>query len=221
MRIVGVFLALPIALFGWMYWSTAHIEGELRPVASAVAERPVSVDCQSYLASLVDVQAREGGVRFDADGKPQPKIFLTRPTCKRLDAFAHSRHHPALDCLADIDWAQTDPLPPGSACAQRASPTVYALLILAHESYHTAGVIDEVTANCYAIQSIAYVASRLGAPAREGELAALAMDALEPFQVDGYATTDCRPGTAIDIHPETAAFPTELPLAAPGLPAHS
>ena len=79
-------------------------------------------------------------------------------------------------------------------------------------------MIDEVTANCYAIQTIAYVASRLGASDHEGELTALAMDALEPNQVDGYATTDCRRGTAIDIHPETQAFPTELPLAPPGLP---
>ena len=61
-------------------------------------------------------------------------------------------------------------MPPDSACGQQASPTVYALLILAHESYHTAGVIVEVTANCYAIQAIAFVASRLGTTDREGEL---------------------------------------------------
>jgi hypothetical protein len=220
MRIVGGFLVLPVALFAWLHWSTSRIESELRPIASAVAGHPIEVDCQGYLSSLVDVQNREGEVRFDANGIPKPKIFLTRPTCKRLDAFAHSRHHPALDCLAKIDWAQPDPLPPGSLCEQRASPTVYALLILAHESYHTAGVIDEVTTNCYAIQAMAYVASRLGATLRESELAALAMDALEPHQIDGYATTDCRPGTAIDLHPETPAFPTELPLAPPGLPLH-
>ena len=224
MKIPGGILALPLALigalFGWLHWSTAHIEGELRPIASAVAGHPVKVDCQGFLSSLVDVQDREGEVRFDANGLPKPRIFLTRPTCERLDAFAHSRRHPALDCLAKINWAQPDPLPPDSACAQQASPTVYALLILAHESYHTAGVIDEVTANCYAIQAIAYAVSRLGAPDREGELAALAMASLEPYQVDGYATTDCRAGTAIDLHPETPAFPTELPLTPPGLPRH-
>jgi hypothetical protein len=218
MRTAGVFLVLPIAFFGWMHWSTIRIEHELRPVASAVAGHPIQVDCQGWLSSLVDIQSREGEVQFDANGKPEPRIFLTRPTCQRLDAFAHKHHHPALDCLAGIDWTQPDPLPPDSPCGLTASPTVYALLILAHESYHTAGVIDEVTTNCYAIQAIAYVAWRLGAPQREGELAALAMDALEPYQVDGYATTDCRAGTAIDIHPETPAFPTELPLAPPGLP---
>ena len=42
-------------------------------------------------------------------------------------------------------------------------------MILAHESYQTAGVIVEVTANCYAIQAIAFVASRLGTTDREGE----------------------------------------------------
>lgn len=218
MRFAGVFLALPLALFGWMWWSNARIESELRPVASAIAGHPIQVDCQSWLSSLVDVQAREGEVHFDANGLPEPRIFLTRPTCKRLDAFAHTHHHAALDCLADIDWTKPDPLPLGSPCEREASPTVYALLILAHESYHTAGVIDEVTTNCYAIQAIAYTAWRLGAPQREGELAALAMDALEPNQIDGYATPDCRAGTALDIHPETPEFPTELPLAPPGLP---
>ena len=218
MRIAGVFLVLPFAFFGWMHWSTIRVEHELRPVASAVAGHRIQVDCQGWLSSLVDVQSREGEVQFDANGKPEPRIFLTRPTCQRFDAFAHSHHHPALDCLAGIDWSQPDPLPPDSPCGLKASPTVYALLILAHESYHTAGVIDEVTTNCYAIQAIAYVAWRLGASEREGELAALAMDALEPHQIDGYATTDCRPGTALDIHPETPEFPTELPLAPPGLP---
>ena len=130
MKLVGAFLVLPIAFFGWMYWSTKRIENELRPIPSAVAGHPIQVDCQGYLASLVDVQFREGEVHFDANGKPDPKIFLTRPTCKRLDAFAHARHHSELDCLANIDWTQPDPLPPYGACAQRASPAVYALLIL-------------------------------------------------------------------------------------------
>ena len=217
MKFAGVFLALPLAFFGWMWWGTIRVEHELRPVASSIAGHPIRVDCQGWLSSLVDVQAREGEVHFSANGLPEPRIFLTRPTCNRLDAFAHSRHHAALDCLAEIDWTKPDPLAPGSACERAASPTVYALLILAHESYHTAGVIDEVTTNCYAIQAIAYVASRLGAPQREGEFAALAMAALEPNQVDGYATPNCRAGTALDIHPETRDFPTELPLAPPGL----
>src|SRR5260221_8898511 len=187
MKISGGLLTLLLGLLGWMHWSTAHIEGELRPVASAIAGHPVKVDCQGYIASLVDIQDREGEVRFDTNGKPKARIFLTRPTCERLDAFKHAHHHPALDCLVGVDWAQPEPLPPDSACGQQASPTVYALLILAHESYHTAGVVDEVTTNCYAIQAIAFVASRLGASDREGELAALAMAALEPYQADGYA----------------------------------
>ena len=198
MKFAGVFLALPLAFFGWMWWGTIRVEHELRPITSSIAGHPIQVDCQGWLSSLVDVEAREGEVHFNANGLPEPRIFLTRPTCKRLDAFTHSRHHAALDCLAEIDWAQPDPL--------------------AHESYHTAGVIEKVTTNCYAIQAIAYVPWRLGAPQREGELAAYAMAALEPHQVDGYATPDCRAGTALDIHPETRDFPTELPLAPPGLP---
>ena len=90
MKFAGVFLALPLAFFGWMYWSNARVESELQPVASAIAGHSIQVDCQGWLSSLVDVQAREGEVQFSANGLPERRIFLTRPTCKRLDAFAHS-----------------------------------------------------------------------------------------------------------------------------------
>ena len=65
MKIVGVFLALPLAFFAWMYWGTVRTERELRPVASAVAGHPVKVDCQGFLSSLVDIQDRPGLDRFE------------------------------------------------------------------------------------------------------------------------------------------------------------
>ena len=60
------------------------------------------------------------------------------------------------------------------------SKTIYAVLVLAHESYHTSGVADEAAANCFAIQAMAWTAMQLGAAAGEAELLARAMEALEP-----------------------------------------
>jgi hypothetical protein len=76
-------------------------------------------------------------------------------------------------------------------------------------------VTSESTANCDAIQAMGFVATRLGADEGEAHAAAAAMAALEPFQGDGYGTNECRAGAALDLHPETPAFPTEDPITAP------
>ena len=93
--------------------------------------------------------------------------------------------------------------------------TIYAVLVLAHESYHTGGVADEAAANCFAIQAMAWTAMQLGAAAGEAELLARAMEALEPRQGGEYGTAECHAGGKLDLHPETPAFPTEQPVAPP------
>lgn len=215
MRFLLSVLALPAAFVAWQLWADHSVEQRLQPVASGVSGRSVSVDCQSFWGDLVDVQTREGEVWFDASGVPERKLFLTRSTCQQLRRFAKRRHHSELDCLRAIDWAASDPLPFDSQCYARASPTIYAVLILAHESYHTAGVIDEATTNCYAIQAMAWAATGLGAPADEAERLARAMEALEPMQDSPYATSECHAGARLDLHPETPDFPTEHPITAP------
>lgn len=215
MRTLAVVLAVPFALIAWQWWSDRSAERALAPIASEVAGRRVEIDCQSLWANLVDALPRHGEVRFDASGVPEARIFLTHQTCDTLQAFAGASHHGQLDCLRRLDWAQPTPLTPRSDCYQRSSKTVYALLTLAHEAYHTAGETDEMVTNCSATQAIAFVAVQLGAEQGEAELAARAMAALEPLQAGGYGTDRCRAGTELDLHPETPDFPTEHPIVAP------
>lgn len=215
MRFLAAIVAVPALLIGWQLWSDRSFEQRLQPVAAGVAGRSDSVNCQSFWGQLLDAQAREGEVRFDAAGRPEPKLFLTRSTCQRLRKFAGSSHHSELDCLAGLDWSSATPLPFDSECYKRSSKTIYAVLVLAHEAYHTAGVADEAAANCFAIQAMAWVGTQLGASAGESELLARAMAALEPWQGGEYGTDECRPGRRFDLHPETAAFPTEHPIAPP------
>jgi len=214
MKTLAVLLAIPTLLLGWLHLRDARIESRLEPVASAIAGRDVSVDCQGYLGSLVDAQARHGEVRFDAAGEPEPRIFLTRSTCGRLRRFA-SGSRGELACLAELDWARRTPLVPGSPCYRRSSPTIYALLVLAHEAYHTAGSTDEAATNCYAIQAMAYAATALGAAEPHALLLAQAMATLAPLQRGDYRTAECRPGSKLDLNPATPSFPTELPIVAP------
>lgn len=215
MRLLVVVLAIPIFVVGWQWWNDRSAERLLAPVSSKIAGRTVVVDCQTLWGSLVDTLPRHGQVRFDANGIPENRIFLTHETCRRLAAFADRRHHAELECLHDLDWSTTDPLRPGDPCYSDAAPTVYALLTLAHEAYHTAGVQNEAVANCFAVQAMGYTATALGAPLAEATLAARAMDELLPYQGDAYRTTDCTRGGPLDLNPATPAFPTELPVAAP------
>jgi len=215
MRVVAAILVLPLLLVGWQIWSDRSFEHRLQPVASGVAGRSVKVDCQSFWAGLIDAQAREGEVQFDAAGIPEPRLFLTRTVCQRLRKFVGHAHHSELDCLAQIDWGAPDPLPLDSPCYARAADTIYAVLVLAHESYHTAGVADEATTNCDAIQAMAWTAVQLGASVGEAELLARSMEALEPEQDAPYGTTECHAGGRLDLHPETPDFPTEHPIVAP------
>jgi hypothetical protein len=183
-KLAAAFLALLVGVFVWLHWRTSRVEAQLRPVASAVAGRQIAVDCQGWLASLVDVQSREGDVHLDASGRAEPRIFLTNSACSRLHGFAGHHHHTPLDCLESVDWSRPNPLQPGDDCARKAAPTIFALLVLAHEAYHTAGVTAEATTNCYAIQALAFTATSLGTSQQEGELAANAMAELEPYQSD-------------------------------------
>jgi hypothetical protein len=215
MRALAVVVAVPLALVGWQWWSDRSAERMLSPVASDVSGRTVVVDCQSLWANLVDALPRHGEVRFDANGVPEARIFLTHPTCDRLQAFAGTSRHRELDCLRSLDWSRPAALDPRSECYDRSSKTVYALMTLAHEAYHTAGETNEAVTNCYAIQAMAFVAVSLGAERDEAELVAQAMAALEPLQSGGYGTDRCRAGTELDLHPETRAFPTEATIVAP------
>jgi hypothetical protein len=62
---------------------------------------------------------------------------------------------------------------------------------------------------------MAWTAEQLGADAHESELLALAMESLEPLQAAPYGTGECHAGGRFDIHPTTAAFPTEQPTLPP------
>lgn len=215
MRFLASIVAVPILLIGWQLWSDHALEQRLEPIASGIAGRSVQVDCQSFWGELIDVQSRDGEVYFDASGTPSDTLFLTRRTCKRLRQFEKTRSHRELDCLRTVDWTTPDPLPYSSACYAQSADTIYAVLTLAHESYHTAGVRNESTTNCFAIQAMAWTAVQLHATTDEAESLARAMEALEPGQPSDYASTECHAGLRLDLHPETPDFPTEHPLAPP------
>ncbi|MGL6280763.1 MAG: hypothetical protein ACRC50_14555, partial [Gaiella sp.] len=148
MKLLAALLAVPALVLAWQWVSDARTERRLAPVASAVAGRDVSVDCQTLWGALIDPLPRHGEVLFDRNGIPEARLFLTHQTCDRLAAFAGRSRHGELDCLHTTDWSAVPGGPFGHPCYAEASDTVYALLTLAHEAYHTAGVMNEAVTNC-------------------------------------------------------------------------
>jgi hypothetical protein len=212
MRFLAVTLAVPAVILAWQWWGDASTERQLAPIASAIAGRKVKVDCQTFWGALIDTHPRNGEVMFDRSGVPDADIFLTHQTCSRLADFADAHHHKELDCLATLDWSSQVPLSFGSPCYASASRTIYAVLTLAHEAYHTAGVQDEALTNCLATQSMGYAALALGASQDEALRIAAAMNILLPFQQGSYQISGCVRGSDLDLNPKTPAFPTEMPI---------
>lgn len=215
MKVLAVVLVIPAVVLTWQWWGDTRTERRLAPIVSEIAGRDVAVDCQTLWGALIDPLPRHGEVLFDGNGIPEARIFLTHETCDRLADFAGRARHDELACLSAVDWSALPTGPFARPCYERASDTVYALLTLAHEAYHTAGVMNEAVTNCLATQAIGYAAAALGADPREGRDAARAMAGWLPFQRDPYRIGDCVAGGPHDLAPETPDFPTEAVVVAP------
>jgi hypothetical protein len=192
-------LLIPIAVFSfWLHRKGEQNEARLGEVASAVAQRSVGVDCPGFWRRLADVRAEDGSVRFDVAGRPSDTAQLSGPTCDRLEDFSRAGTKPAFDCL----------VPDDRHCRREVVETARALATLAHESFHLAGIRDEAAAECYATQTVDFVAQKLGATAAQGKLVATWAARTSPrTHPEEYHSQECRPGGALDLEPRTAAWP--------------
>jgi hypothetical protein len=169
----------------------------LGSIASDIAGRPVEVRCQGRFSAALDVTAESGSVRFDASGRPADWTDLKRGICLSLGRFRSDHGNERFACLHDL-----------LACDRSVVRSVHALETLAHESWHLAGHVDEATTECYALQTIALVAERLGAPREQGErLARAAFVGLYPGMPPEYHSSECRDGGKLDLRPQSAVWP--------------
>jgi hypothetical protein len=89
--------------------------------------------------------------------------------------------------------------------------TLVAVHVLAHESMHLAGVVDEADADCLGLQLDAFVAMELGA--RNAFARQLAMDywtQYYPEQAPRYRTPMCRDSGSLDLFPGRPGWPTPV-----------
>jgi hypothetical protein len=99
---------------------------------------------------------------------------------------------------------------PRPLCDGTVNQTILAMHVLAHESWHMYGVEDEPTTDCYALQTVALVADRLGA-SRDfaGALGAYYIAHYPRIRAapPGYESDECRDGGELDLRPAVTVWP--------------
>ena len=172
-------------------------EHRFASVASAIAGRPVHVHCQGFLGATIDVTAESGTVEFDAAGKPADVTNLKRPICDALDRFPH-----------DIRGADFACLPQPLTCSRRVLEDAVAVHVLAHESWHLHGEMNEARTECFALQSTSYAAQRFGADPTQGQqIAELILARVYPNMPTEYVTGDCVDRGPLDLRPASSTWP--------------
>jgi hypothetical protein len=171
-------------------------EAELARIATVIAGRDVGISCPGTLASLTEVSAQDGSVVFSADGKPADEARLSGETCKTLRRFLHGSVA-GLDCLAK-----------SRRCPLEVREAAIAVNVLSHEAWHLAGVRDEAATQCYALQSNADTAVRLGASREDARaIAAYIVREVQPALPADYRSPECFDGGPLDLHPGRASWP--------------
>lgn len=164
-------------------------------IARRLTHRAVAVRC----VSVDEVPGVLGETPFVND-LPRGYFLLMPSACAELERFR-------------ADPAAYDPAScRNSSCAVAISAMVQALDTISHESYHALGFEAESVAECYGMQSLWYVANRLGSSQREGEtLAAWYWRYQYPLwrrSHPEYWSPQCKDGGGLDLRPRSHAWPS-------------
>ena len=198
---LSVVLALLVGVLAAQHSKRTN-ERRLAAIASELAGRDVSIHCQGFWGEMIDISGQSGSVSFDHNGVPVDRANLSRQTCKWVTRVADGEAGDALACLAAAAFV--------GACGRDADHVVQAVVTLAHESMHLRGETNEAATQCYAVQLAARTAQLLGVePSAAAAIGRYAF-ARQQFMPTDYQSAECRPGGALDLHPETPSWPTEI-----------
>ena len=199
MRLALLILVAALAgLFLFQKHGKAAEESHLASIAGEIARRPVSVHCQGAVGEAIDVTTESGSVEFDASGRPADVADLKRKVCQRLQNFPQARMTKSFACL-DAP----------SSCDASVVNDAIALDVLAHESWHLEGKQNEAVTECYAQQTVGFVATKLGSDDVQARgLARLVHLLVYPHMPEDYRSDECRDGGALDLRPDSPAWPS-------------
>ena len=195
--------ALAVLVAGATWWLADRQdrkgnERRLSAIASQIAGRSVEVHCPGPLGRVFGWDIVEGSVRFDADGAPHDETKIRKQSCAELDALAEGRRAKELACIGRTS------IP----CGEHGRETTMAVDVLAHESWHLSGIMDEGQTECRSLQTMAWTAQQLGATAEQGHaLARAQFDGMYREMPGQYQADGCADGGPLDLRPDDQRFP--------------
>jgi hypothetical protein len=210
-----LWLLLPAALATGLFAASAHAAA--RPVTPS--DKALLARAATYEESVAEQVAtrltrRATSVRCGSIGYADQHVLGVTPflNANPLDYFLMRP-----DECTYLAWFRQNPSrwAPGSCTPEDCAyvgMVAMALAVVAHESYHVLGYRNEAQVECYGMQSIWYVANKLGASIVESQaLAALYATKMYPLrqtQTPTYWSPECRNGGKYDLRPSSARWPS-------------
>jgi len=195
----------------------AAAQASARPVTAldrALLARPATYEERIGEQVARRLTGHDASVRCGSLGTPNPNVLGVTPLLKG-HSFDYFLMRPA-ECTY-LAWfrqapSRWDPRSCSAADCRQVGNIATALAVVAHESYHLLGYSNEAQVECYGMQSIWFVASKLGATVAESQaLAALYAARMYPLrrtQTPAYWSPECRDGGKLDLRPALAAWPS-------------
>ena len=182
-KILPMVIGLSAVLFTGNEVRWAVFEGQL---ADAVRPSMGGVHpefaCERLLREGWSSHGRGGHVRWDRDG-PVGAAFLSSGTCAKVKAW------------------QADP-------AGASLEEVTAVLTVAHEASHLAGISDEAKAECSAVQRAVATMTSLGATRDDAARQVRTyLTSVYPRLAENYRSDQCKSGGAMDLTPRDGTWP--------------
>lgn len=182
---LGIFLVALGALL-WPQYRARSVEHKVEPLVAALAQRDATARCPRYITSIF---TNVGSVSLDANGNPADRTDLTGPICDALRHLYTDAGRAELQCLV------TD-----GRCPESARASVVALSVVAHESMHLRGILDEAAAECTSIAEGQRAGELIGLSAEQGRMIAyLHLMALNPNTPPQYTVTPANCDAARDL----------------------
>lgn len=177
-------LLLPALVLGVQEYRFREDVALFSDVATHIAGRPVTIQCQRLSGAMLDVTGELGYVMFDAEGHPADVGRIERDACNDLRSYVHS----------DKDWPTLD--------------QVIGVAVLSHESNHLAGELNESRTECSSIQDLSSVAQELGAGADQAlRLTDRYVADVYPNMPAEYVSVLCAQDSEWDLTPGDGVWP--------------
>ena len=207
-------LVAAVVLAGVLAASASATARPVTPQDRALLARPATYEEQIAQQVARRLTGHNASVRCGSLGISDPRVLGVTPL-QNGRSFDYFLMRPA-ECTY-LAWfrqapARWDPrICVESDCA-RVGSIVMALAVVAHESYHLLGYSNEAQVECYGMQSIWFVANKLGASLAEsqalGLLYATWMYPRRRTETPEYWSPECRDGGKLDLRKSLARWPS-------------